>query len=96
MSATQSILAALGLPGKSRKVRHRSITAEDWALLEREADLRAQMRRNKELASLLGVPPVFICRALSRLVKERRGEVPRLAHIFSVGKNATRGENPPA
>lgn len=81
-------LIALGFPGKSRKVRHRDgMTPEKWAVLEREADLRVKMTRNKVLAAQLGLTELYVCRALARLVQERRGLVPRLAHVFALDKD---------
>lgn len=77
-------LAEIGLPGKARKVRHRHLTAEQWAKLEHEADLRAQITAQKTLATEMGVTQSYICNILRRLVEERRGNVPRLAHKFAL------------
>jgi hypothetical protein len=77
-------LASLGL-GKSRKVRHRkTMTPEKWAALEREADVRAQVTSYKTLAAQLDLTEDFIAHTVSRLVRERRGVVPRLAHVFAL------------
>lgn len=80
-------LATLGLPGKSRKVKHRKLDATKWAVLEREADLRAQLTSQKCLAEMLGVTQSYVCQVLSRLVMERRGHVPRLTHGFALEKS---------
>jgi DNA-binding MarR family transcriptional regulator len=82
-------IKSLGL-GKSRKVKHRKLTQEQWAVLEREADLIAQLSDQSELARRLGVTRGYVCQVLSRLVRERRGVVPRLAHKFSLDESIDR------
>ncbi len=79
-------LAVLVGIGKSRRVKHRSITAEQWAVLERQADLLAQLLPQKTLARDLKVSRSFVAQTLSRMVHERRGDVPRLTHIFTLAE----------
>lgn len=77
-------LADLIGKGKSRRVKHRTLTAEKLAVLERQADLLAQLLPHKTLARDLQISRSFVSQLLSRLVQERRGKVPRLTHIFSL------------
>lgn len=87
MSGSESILRELGLAGRTRKVRHKKLTAEQWQRLEQEAEARAQTTRNKVLANELQLSELYVAHMVSRLLAERRGDVPRLAHVFALSSS---------
>lgn len=70
------------------KMRHKLLTEEQWAVLEREAELRLPITRNKVIAAKLGLTEIYVCRALSRLIQEKQGKVPRVTHIFSIREDS--------
>ena len=86
MSAPDSTAHRLGLPYRTRKVRHKKLTAEQWQRLEQEAEARAQTTRNKILASELQLSELYVAHVVSRLLAEKRGKVPRLAHVFALSE----------
>ncbi len=86
MSAPDSTAHRLGLPYRTRRVRHKKLTAEQWQRLEQEADRRAQTTRNKVLASELQLSELYVAHVLSRLLAEKRGDVPRLTHVFALSE----------
>lgn len=84
MSAPDSIAHKLGLPFRTRKVRHKKLTAEQWQRLEQEAMARAKTTRNKILAEELHLSELYVAHVVSRLLAEKKGKVPRLAHVFAL------------
>jgi len=84
MSMPSRLVAIFGGGGPVRRVKHRKLTAEQWAVLEREAEIRSRVTRNKIIAQNLGVTELYVAHAISRLIKERRGHVPRVTHSFAL------------
>jgi hypothetical protein len=84
MAAPDSIAHAAGLPFRTRKVRHKKLTEEQYARLKHEAEIRSQVTRNKVLAGELGLTELYVAQLISRLLAERRGHVPRLTHKFAL------------
>lgn len=80
-------LAALGLVPKAMKMRHKKLTASQWAVIEREADLLIQRKGSKLIAAELGVTEIYVTHAIRRIIQERRGLAPRVTHIFALEKD---------
>lgn len=75
---------AMLLGTRSRRIKHRALTAAQWAVLEQQADLLAKLISQKTLARELNISRSYVAQTLSRLVQERQGKVPRLAHVFTL------------
>lgn len=86
---TNALAVLLG--NRSRKIKHRALTAAQWAILEQQADLLAQLIPQKTLARDLNISPSYVAQSLSRLVQERRGKVPRVAHVFTLSSDESCG-----
>ena len=67
-----------------RRVKHKRLTEAQWTVLEREADRRELVTRNKVLAEQLGMTELYVAQVISGIRKERAGRVPRATHIFAL------------
>lgn len=65
-------------------MRPLKLTAQQWAVLEREAELRLPITRNKVLAPQLGVSELYISRAINRLMREKRRKAYGLTQVLSI------------
>lgn len=76
---------------RSRRIKHRALTAAQWAVLEQQADLLVKLIPQKTIARELKISRSYVAQSLGRLVQERRGNVPRLTHVFTLAESEVSG-----